>query len=695
MAAKASLQPLPTHTYQQLRVRNLARYRLARTAHLPSSASRALLEAASRRDERAAAAEAAGRFREADELDAATNAYVRDTAALLAAAPTLFDADLRAGKAAARAWGAQFQSLGAIEEALAQLGIPIPKAAHIQAVHKRRRYRNTRWWDRGLERSSARRYEDGARAAGLTCRLISPYVSEGSLAAYRARQRRGAEYLADMEDWNLSTGEILPLAQLAAGSLANPANRARELMVKVRGYEDYAAAAGFTWFFAVETCPSAYHRTLYTGAANPRWNPAYGVRAGQRYHTGAWARVRRRSAHEKLDYFGLRTVEPHTDGTAHWNLLIFVRKEHAERLKELIREAWLAESPEEPGAAEHRVRIEDADPKRGSAANYIAKYITKGTSGEYLDGDLATDLPDAEVAYRVRAWARIHGIRQFQFFKCMNAAAWRELRRWVLHFAKNDEPVPDSGVPEVDRLVPTALARPVQFDGFLKAQGYVAGQRDSGAAVPYRETRYALRRAASGRDELLPVRTRWDEDAPPAVQGLAGALSARRVKTHLDVHRIVYGPLELCKAQGWRSQSESGPWTCSTNCPSWTSLQDALRSLANRARAPPDITVDTGIDIDGVQIRMTVPADDPLPMLAPDAPLSDVYQVRLAIAQMRRGLGEITEDELADAEERVELAKKYELNNEALKILGREPHSRDAIERSIETLLNVDPEVGF
>lgn len=90
----------------------------------------------------------------------------------------------------------------------------------------------------------------------------------------------------------------------------------------------------------------------------------------------------------------------------------------------MLREFWLSERADEPGAAAIRCEFERIEPEKGSATGYLAKYVAKSIDGAGKIGaaeDHETGATAGEGVVRVDAWASTHGIRQFQ----QKAHHWR------------------------------------------------------------------------------------------------------------------------------------------------------------------------------------------------------------------------------------------------------------------------------
>ncbi|MFZ4289005.1 replication endonuclease [Variovorax sp. HJSM1_2] len=283
------------------------------------------------------------------------------------------------------------------------------------------------WWRRAL-RKRFRSVEHAAILSGRVHRHAGAYVSDHAMKRAVRDKRRVAELLASLVAINQTTGEVLPLEDLAEQSLSNPANRRSALMVRIRGIEDYAKNKGFEALFLTITCPSRFHARHITGRSNDRYDQA-DPREAHAYLNNVWRRTTRKLGHDGIEFCGLRVVEPHHDGCPHWHVLVFTPLGQSERLIATAQAYALCDSPNEPGAAERRFLVEHIDPARGSAVGYVAKYISKSIDGEGVDLDDETGAKGADAASRIVAWARLWGIRQFQFFGVPSITPTRELYR--------------------------------------------------------------------------------------------------------------------------------------------------------------------------------------------------------------------------------------------------------------------------
>ena len=102
-------------------------------------------------------------------------------------------------------------------------------------------------------------------------------------------------------------GDTLPMLDVLKGSVANPEVRRAELMVRMRGFEDYAKAEGHTALFYTLTTPSKFHR--YSGAGlNPKYQHST-PRQAQAYLCQVWARIRSQLKRDGINVYGFRVIE--------------------------------------------------------------------------------------------------------------------------------------------------------------------------------------------------------------------------------------------------------------------------------------------------------------------------------------------------------------------------------------------------
>lgn len=294
-----------------------------------------------------------------------------------------------------------------------------------------RRMVDALWWRRGLRKMHAKAVEGAAITLGLVNKARDPYVSGESLERRRQQNRRNAATLEGTIARN-DEGQEFTLAELAAKGTANKAIRRAELMTRISGFERIARDCGHAGTFLTITCPSRMHKWgTVKGTAKVFENPRFdgtNPRQAQAYLARVWARIRASLKRQDVGIYGFRIAEPNHDGTPHWHLLVFHRADQAQALQGTIRRYAIADSPDEPGAARHRVDVKPIDWSRGSAAGYIAKYVAKNIDGYKLDTDLYGN-PALETSARVEAWAATWGIRQFQQVGGPPVTVWRELRR--------------------------------------------------------------------------------------------------------------------------------------------------------------------------------------------------------------------------------------------------------------------------
>lgn len=288
------------------------------------------------------------------------------------------------------------------------------------------------WWRARLKRRRDIQREHMAIAVGQVQKAASPYVSRSTLDEWKEQKRRNREFFKafELED---EEGNRVSLDDMVNASNANPAIRRCELMVRMRGFEDLAQEMGCAGEFYTITAPSRYHAVHSGGGFVEQWSGA-SPRDTQKYLCGVWARIRAELSREEISVFGFRVVEPHHDGTPHWHLLLFMRPEHIEQVRDIMAYHARREDSGELNsekAQKARFHYEPIDPEKGSATGYIAKYISKNIDGYALDGEADEETGEnlRDMAKAVSAWASRWRIRQFQQIGGAPVTVYRELRR--------------------------------------------------------------------------------------------------------------------------------------------------------------------------------------------------------------------------------------------------------------------------
>lgn len=292
------------------------------------------------------------------------------------------------------------------------------------------------WWLRGLRVAHAKRAEGAAIDAGIVSKRSDVYCSSDALDRRTAQRKRNIATLEGIQMANTATGEIMSLADIAKAGTSNHENRRAELVTRVRGFEELANKYGHAAEFATITCPSRMHAVLANGKPNPKYDGTKPDEA-QKYLVQMWARTRAQFARDGVHVYGLRIAEPHHDATPHWHMILFYRKDI--KTKYALRAAFslhfLADSHDEAGAKENRVKFVSINAAKGSASGYVLKYVLKNIGGlndgeksDETDGTKTSETSES-LYPRVEAWAACWRIRQFQQIGGHYVGVWRELRR--------------------------------------------------------------------------------------------------------------------------------------------------------------------------------------------------------------------------------------------------------------------------
>ncbi|HIH3157812.1 TPA: replication endonuclease, partial [Escherichia coli] len=143
---------------------------------------------------------------------------------------------------------------------------------------------------------------------------------------------------------------------------------------------------------------------------------------------------------------------------------------------------------------------EYVDGSKGTPTSYIATYIGKNLDSRAVDGidpktgkprvDHETGKSMAESVERAIGWARLHRVRQFQFFGIPSRQVWRELRRLASQMARNPEGPQRLKDDAMDAVLAAADAG--CFATYIEKQG--------GVLVPRKD--YLIRTAYDLADEL-------------------------------------------------------------------------------------------------------------------------------------------------------------------------------------------------
>lgn len=456
------------------------------------------------------------------------------------------------------------KTLPLIKRVISYVGLPMPKGnkKSTDATIANRCY-EPKVWRRIIEVNNTRESENCLREVGFIERRSQLYCSDLALSWHRSKLRAQKSYLQSHQVVT-PEGEQLNLWEVRERSVSNPALRRAELMTRMRGFEEVAKERGDVAEFVTLTCPSAFHSMLSSGGPNPEY-AGFSVRESQAWLSKMWARSRSKFKRKSILVYGFRVAEPHHDGTPHWHMVLFCAPHQVEALRFVLRSHWLSEYAQERGGEAHRIEFKTIDPAQGSATGYISKYVAKnidgfevgedfeannggsgddGGSGSVVGGGEAEALAQAEkssasvTSARVRAWASLHGIRQFQQVGGPTVTLYREFRRCR----------------DAVNVVPIERARSAadagEWGGYIGALGGLENCR-SGF--------FSLWTKVTGK------KNGYDEERGPQIKGIK-CISGERIATHAKQWTIekippsALGPVSIT-VRGASAVGEPSAWT--------------------------------------------------------------------------------------------------------------------------------------
>lgn len=404
-----------------------------------------------------------------------------------------------------------------------------------------------KWWFKQMRDIQKRMVEHIAIACGEVRANAASYISNQSFQEWQLQQRKNHDYLRAMIIENIDNPEEqVELFDMFLKSSSNPALRRNEMMVRLRGLEEWAEENNNEALFLTLTAPSSFH----AGNGNKKWlgvNP----RETQNYLNKVWQQFRALLSKRNIKFYGMRVAEPHKDGTPHWHALAYVPAEHKEEVIRLFKQKALELDGNEKGAAEHRCKVEKCDKTKGSATAYIAKYIAKNIDGFALAGEVSDEDPTLSLhdnALRVRAWASRWGIRQFQFYGGASICVWRELRRLISGQADD----------EIINKAQAAAGIANDYAAYMEIQGGALAKRaDQPIKLDY---------------ETKPA-NKYGEQRK-AIIGLANRFSLKQVISRTKKWQIKKRPQDFAqrtesmveRSSTANNSARSAPWTCVSNC---------------------------------------------------------------------------------------------------------------------------------
>ena len=438
-------------------------------------------------------------------------------------------------------------------QACQSLGFPIEEYERLQQGKKVKNERIDtamkkivceKYWLRKMRTLQNRMVEHIAIASGEVRKNVAMYVSNNSFRQWEGEVKKNYDFLREMIIENIEDpAEQVELFDMYLKSSSNPANRRIEMMTRLRGLEEWAEVNGQEALFLTLTAPSKYHATHHTGQQNSKWNGA-NPRQTHQYLNKVWQQFRALLAKRDIKFYGMRVAEAHHDGTPHWHLLAYVHQKDKAEFIHLFKQKALEIDGDERGAKKRRCKVDECDPKKGSATGYIAKYISKNINGFANDDEVSDEDPNLSLkdnAKRARAWATRWGIRQFQFYGDKFVGVWRELRR----LANSNIEVTDEQVEHA--MISADMSDYASMMLSLTENGPMSSREEVKLKLHYQEAE----------------QNKYGEKSK-RIDGIQSAMQF--IKTRLKKWVIKKGTINKTESDTATNTENCSPWTCVSNC---------------------------------------------------------------------------------------------------------------------------------
>ncbi len=328
------------------------------------------------------------------------------------------------------------------------------------------------WISKQFKKRTKKGEQHRARCACRIGKHADQAITEEAVKAWRQTQQDSVQYMKDTVFISTEDDEV-DMMTVYNSSNANPKNRKFKVITLLTGLVRYAENNGYQFVMITPTASSEHHpapRKNDNGewVLNPKFNTKWQVKHTHNHLNGIFKRVASALDREGVDFFALKGVEAHKDGTPHHHYGFFYKGATLKQIKDIFN--WYYREYDQivkdfhqkgdhkqrnkitfeqglilrqhlkdtqPGALTRRVNYKVFDPKGDATlTTYIIKdvlgYVVKDVRDE---DDTATPETKEQKAKREKqergaAWASLHGINQFSLIR-VNASIgiWDELRR--------------------------------------------------------------------------------------------------------------------------------------------------------------------------------------------------------------------------------------------------------------------------